>query len=171
MPRISREAQGTGAAGECFGRLSLWVLSLGQARESTSPRGRESPHTINQRLQGAYKLAEQRKVSRRRARKPASNKTSACKAHQQMSEAKKSTSPAGAGCYWFSGSGLLFEAASPGRRLLSSNQVPRSISLQRSLQKGRQRCCSVQATAFLQVGQCTVLTGDAGLFTGFSLPR
>jgi len=39
-----RGTQGTGVAGECSGGPSLWVLSLGQARESTSPCGRESPH-------------------------------------------------------------------------------------------------------------------------------
>ena len=34
---ISREAQGTRVSGQAVGRLSLWVLSLGRARESTSP--------------------------------------------------------------------------------------------------------------------------------------
>ncbi len=41
-------------------------------------------------------------------------------------------------------------------RLLSSNQVPRSISLQRSEQKGRQRCSVTQATGLSHVGQLTV---------------
>ena len=62
-----RGTQGTGVAGECSGGPSLWVLSLGQARESTSQCGRESPHQIQlaparrscerQRLAAAHRLA------------------------------------------------------------------------------------------------------------------
>jgi hypothetical protein len=56
-PRIGEERRGPASAGECSGGLSLWVLSLGQARESTSPRGRESPHQKQSRLQGALSTA------------------------------------------------------------------------------------------------------------------
>ena len=52
-PPDRRGTQGTGVAGECSGGPSLWVLSLGQARESASQCGRESPHLIQSRLQGA----------------------------------------------------------------------------------------------------------------------
>lgn len=47
-------------------------------------------------------------------------------------------------------------AALSGMALLSSNQLPRSISLQRSLQNGRQRCSVVQTTSTWQVGHFTI---------------
>ena len=52
-----RGTQGTGVAGECSGGHSLWVLSLGQARESTSQCGRESPHLIKGRACKALYLS------------------------------------------------------------------------------------------------------------------
>jgi len=46
---------------------------------------------------------------------------------------------------------------------LSSSQLPRSINLQRSLQKGRQRCLSEHSTGVPQVGH---LTNRVGLVEG-----
>jgi len=48
---------------------------------------------------------------------------------------------------------------SPGMLWLSSSQLPRSINLQRSLQKGRQRCLSEHSTGVPQVGHLTNRVG------------
>ena len=52
-PRRGEERRASAQPMSAPGRPSLWVLSLGQARESTSQCGRESPHSIQSRLQGA----------------------------------------------------------------------------------------------------------------------
>jgi hypothetical protein len=41
-PRRGEERRASATADECAGSPSLWVLSLGQARESTSPKRRNS---------------------------------------------------------------------------------------------------------------------------------
>jgi hypothetical protein len=46
-PRIGEERRGPARAGECFGCPFLWVLSLGHARESTSPAGARARIKIN----------------------------------------------------------------------------------------------------------------------------
>ena len=50
-------------------------------------------------------------------------------------------------------------------RLPSSNQVPRSISLQRSLQNGRQGSSGVHCTSFPQLGHLTVAGWPVEVFT------
>lgn len=53
-----------------------------------------------------------------------------------------------------------------GTRYFSVAHCPRSINLQRSLQKGRQRFSGVHTATLLQVGQVTFRGVSAGLFTG-----
>lgn len=55
-------------------------------------------------------------------------------------------------------------------RLLSSSQVPRSISLQRSEQKGRQRCSVTHVTGLSHVGQLTVFVLPLPVATTDLLP-
>src|SRR5262245_36151559 len=57
---------------------------------------------------------------------------------------------------------------SPGMACFSAAQAPRSMSLQRSLQKGRQREASAHSTGRWQVGQRTTVMTNSSLASPIS---